>query len=130
MYKVSQHMKTCNRMMFSVHSDFCVFHTSGIGPTPWQSLKPIVLYSASTKKNIYVIAMFTGIITEDRVTDRFLINAPAYFHTLSEHISATGAAIEAQQSATKSSSTVLHPALLTQNRQVGLLSYPLTCTES
>ena len=82
MYKVSQHMKTCNRMMFSVHSDFCVFRTSDIGPTPWPSLKPIVLYSASTKKNIY--AMFTGIITEGRVTGHFLINAHAraYFRIL------------------------------------------------
>ena len=48
---------------------------------------------------------------------RFLIIGRAYVRTLSKRISGTGAAIEEQQSATKSSSTVLPPSATNSKQQ-------------
>ena len=48
---------------------------------------------------------------------RFLIIDRAYVHTLSKRISGTGAAIEAQERATKSSSTVPPPSTTNSKQQ-------------
>ena len=60
----------------------------------------------------------------------FLIIAPSVLSYLSECISGMGAAIEVQQSATKSSSTVLLPSTTNSksrdNKKLTLLSYSLT----
>ena len=78
MHKVSLQTKMCNRVMFWVNSFFWVFRTCGIVPTPWPSLKLVVLSCASNQEELLRHHHVYG-YNNGRVMGRFLIIAPGVF---------------------------------------------------
>ena len=117
MYKVSLRTKTCNRVMFSVNSDFASFVPVVSSQHPDQVWNPESMPVLQTRKNSYAVAMFTDIIMEG-LWAIFSQLHRVYFRTLSKRVSGKGAAIQAQQVQKRAHLLCFHPVPLTQNQQI------------